>query len=219
MTEETFSTWRPIKRTRRKLRKIDPPLNDHYRFTSDKRDVMELSFGRDNVMLMDDLGLAILESLVDGGFVAKQGAGGLRYVCYKQFAADTEYFILIQRLFMGLDPNNEEHNKLDVDHLNRNTLDNRLANLRVVDRRTNSLNRTMHRNNTSGMNGVWYCKKRKQYCVGLPSAAYKRKWEYFPHGPTRQWKTEEEAREAAFACRREWNARNGCTNGEEPVQT
>lgn len=50
-----------------------------------------------------------------------------------------------------------------VDHRNRNTLDNRRCNLRIVNHRQNTLNRKM-KNNT-GLLSVSVCKSKKQFCV------------------------------------------------------
>src|SRR5206468_2395006 len=50
---------------------------------------------------------------------------------------------------------------LDTDHINRNTLDNRRLNLRVVDRSTNNFNTPPSRANTSGHKGVGYFKPAK----------------------------------------------------------
>ena len=45
---------------------------------------------------------------------------------------------------------------LEVDHKNRNKLDNRKDNLRAATRSQNQLNRGIQRNNTSGYKGVFY---------------------------------------------------------------
>lgn len=43
---------------------------------------------------------------------------------------------------------------MDVDHINRDSLDNRKCNLRIVDRRTNLMNTGVRKVNTSGYKGV-----------------------------------------------------------------
>lgn len=46
-----------------------------------------------------------------------------------------------------------------IDHINRNKLDNRKINLRIADKRINTINRDLQPNNTTGYKGV-YCDRR-----------------------------------------------------------
>lgn len=90
----------------------------------------------------------------------------------------------------------------DVDHINRDSLDNRRQNLRVVTRQRNILNtRGVYVNNTSGYRGVSWIKSkrrwraeirkdRRRYFLGTFSSkedakeAYNRKFrEFFPGVP------------------------------------
>jgi hypothetical protein len=48
---------------------------------------------------------------------------------------------------------------ITVDHINRNILDNHRANLRLVDKTTQSINRSINSNNKSGVTGVCYYRK------------------------------------------------------------
>lgn len=54
-----------------------------------------------------------------------------------------------------------------VDHVNRNTLDNRRKNLRVVTHSENQMNRPAPKNNTSGYKGVHYHKRDKTFRVTI----------------------------------------------------
>lgn len=52
---------------------------------------------------------------------------------------------------------------LDVDHINRNPLDNRKENLRVVPHKKNIENANKRKDNTSGCTGVVWCRLRKKW--------------------------------------------------------
>ena len=55
---------------------------------------------------------------------------------------------VVAAMFLGL------REELEVDHLNGDSMDNRLANLRVVDRKTNNRNIRRQARNSSGVTGV-----------------------------------------------------------------
>lgn len=60
--------------------------------------------------------------------------------------------VLVHRVLLGLEPGDG----LEADHINRDRLDNRRANLRVATRAENVLNRGPHRGSTSRYRGVWW---------------------------------------------------------------
>jgi hypothetical protein len=65
--------------------------------------------------------------------------------------------IYLHRLIMD-NPTNKE-----VDHINRNKLDCRKSNLRLVTHSQNLLNRPANSNNTSGYKGVFFDKSRNKW--------------------------------------------------------
>lgn len=56
-------------------------------------------------------------------------------------------------------------NGLEVDHINRNTLDNRLINLRIVDRKQNMNNIGIRADNKSGYRGIHWNKEKQRWTV------------------------------------------------------
>ena len=54
-----------------------------------------------------------------------------------------------------------------VDHINRNGLDNRRENLRLCSHSQNQINRPQQKNNTSGYKGVYLFKKKWRACIKI----------------------------------------------------
>lgn len=62
---------------------------------------------------------------------------------------------------------NVEDEKIVVDHINRNTLDNRKINLRLVTDKENAKNRGESKINKSGVNGVSFREDNKKFRVRI----------------------------------------------------
>ena len=60
-----------------------------------------------------------------------------------------------------------ERYKVEVDHINRNRLDNRKSNLRIVSRQENMLNKSEYKNNTSNVKGVKWNKNLNKWQVQI----------------------------------------------------
>ncbi len=56
---------------------------------------------------------------------------------------------------------------LDIDHINRDKLDNRRSNLRLCSRTENSRNKNKSKNNTSGISGVYWHKAAKKWAARI----------------------------------------------------
>ncbi|PYE51560.1 HNH endonuclease [Paenibacillus barcinonensis] len=55
-----------------------------------------------------------------------------------------------------------------VDHINHDTLDNRIANMRVVNKKQNMCNRPQaNRNSKSGIRNVYWCKRTRKWTVQI----------------------------------------------------
>ena len=58
-------------------------------------------------------------------------------------------------------------NVMDVDHINRNKLDNRKSNLRVCSHQENSCNNSLYKNNKSGVTGVHWLTRESKWCAEI----------------------------------------------------
>lgn len=71
----------------------------------------------------------------------------------------------------------------EVDHIDRDGLNNRRSNLRVVDHSSNQRNRKLPSNNTSGYRGVTFSNTRRGWSA---KARVQKVTRYFGHFPTRE---------------------------------
>lgn len=71
---------------------------------------------------------------------------------YYGYGQSKGIYVLLHRFIM------EPENGLQIDHINRDGLDNRRENLRIVTNAENQINKAT--NNSSGYRGVWLCKDK-----------------------------------------------------------
>jgi len=86
-------------------------------------------------------------------------AGGINSDGYTTIRIDNRAYLahrLIWKMHHGTEPN-------VIDHINRNRNDNRIENLRNCTTSDNASNRSMHKNNTSGITGVSWKRDKKKW--------------------------------------------------------
>jgi hypothetical protein len=101
-------------------------------------------------------------------------------------------------LILGFIP----HDGKTVDHIDRNSLNNRRENLRIATRAQQSVNRGLFKNSTTGISGVTFNEKRNRYAA-IWRADGEIKRQYFP------LKKHSNAKELAITARK---------NAEETVE-
>ena len=85
------------------------------------------------------------------------------YVQYDFYENGVHHAILMHRLIMGC----RYGDKLFVDHINGNTLDNRKCNLRVCDIAENTRNQQKHKDSNNPYKGIKYSKRDKLWCARI----------------------------------------------------
>lgn len=91
-------------------------------------------------------------------------AGSIARNGYRTFVIDRKHYLAHRLAWLyhyGEWPNG------DIDHINRNKDDNRITNLRVVDKTINQANSGVQINNTSGYRGVSKARGRNKWRVTI----------------------------------------------------
>ena len=95
-------------------------------------------------------------NLVKGKEVGSLDGHGYYSAEFEQKAYKTHRIIYF--LKTGVDPEEKR-----VDHIDTNPSNNKISNLRLATNKQNGDNRKKGKNNTSGVTGVFWCKRKKRY--------------------------------------------------------
>lgn len=93
-----------------------------------------------------------------------KAAGGKLYAGRSTGAAQTRVNLFLHREIMGLPPK-QTRGGIEVDHVNRDGLDNRRENLRIVTHAQNLQNKPAYRNCQSGERGVYWHKLKSRWAA------------------------------------------------------
>lgn len=83
------------------------------------------------------------------------------------YMKNTHKNCMMHRYILGLVGNKEARYKIEVDHINRNRLDNRKCNLRIISKQDNMKNKSTYTNNKSGIPGVKWNKNNNKWQVQI----------------------------------------------------
>lgn len=84
------------------------------------------------------------------------------FLCYNGKPIHKKVHRLMAQMFLP-----DFNEKLHVDHIDRNPLNNCIENLRMATCRQNGINRPRQKNNTSGYKGIIWVKTHKKWCAKI----------------------------------------------------
>lgn len=91
-----------------------------------------------------------------------QGKSRYKVITFRQIRYHQH--LLIWYIFNGIYPIGKE---VEIDHINQNTKDNRIENLRLVTSKENSRNKPMRRDNHTGVTGVYFENYTQKYRASI----------------------------------------------------
>jgi hypothetical protein len=128
--------------------------------TTTSPEILEL----ENVLTCDfELGKLFWKKKVASKVVVGQEAGSTRADGYKLIQVNKRRYLVHQVIFAL----KHKYFAKELDHINGNPFDNRVENLRAVNRHENNYNRRTPSHNTSGIKGVFMQKRGKTWSARL----------------------------------------------------
>lgn len=97
---------------------------------------------------------------------AKEGeiCGNITYNGYVRISVDGKRYLAHSLAWLYI---YGEMPKTQIDHINHNRKDNRISNLRVCTQAENTRNASIRKDNTSGISGIYFDKKRNVWKVQI----------------------------------------------------
>jgi len=120
----------------------------------------EIFLTQGKVTFVDDVNY---EQLNQYRWFALRNPCGYFYAARMIFKNNRQITIYMHREILGLSPKN----KNQTDHINHNTLDNRIDNLRICTHQENAMNRKPRSNTSSKYKGVSWHKQMKKWLVHI----------------------------------------------------
>jgi hypothetical protein len=120
-------------------------------------DVWEVELTQGQKCIFDEADLNIVDEYVFHAHLCS--ASGNYYAAKFERTENTNKKVFLHNLIMDFKPNG----KLSVDHINRNTLDNRKCNLRITNQIIQGINKDPQTSNKSGVVGVHFDKSKNSW--------------------------------------------------------
>jgi 5'(3')-deoxyribonucleotidase len=108
-----------------------------------------------------------VEKIKNYKWTARLNKNNTKYYIFCKIDKNT---IILHRYLLNI---HNKKNNLVVDHINRNTLDNRKSNLRICTNQENLLNKELLATNTSGFLGIYYNKNDDNWCAEIKIKGFK----------------------------------------------
>lgn len=122
---------------------------------------VEFPLTQGKVTLIDAADLALVSTR---HWWAVRNSTGFYATCKRKLPDGRWNLLHMQRFLMG------EPEEMQIDHRNRDTLDNRRENLRIATKSQNKANTIRYRNNASGFKGVYWNKRQQAWVAQVRHA-------------------------------------------------
>jgi len=122
----------------------------------------QIALTQGQVALVDDEDFERLNQYKWCAHFQPNRANGGSFNAVRNGKVDGKFFTVLMHREIVNAPNNKQ-----VDHKDRDSLNNQKSNLRLADHSQNGMNRGLHKNNSSGYKGVYFRKDRDRFMARI----------------------------------------------------